>query len=80
MLHNAEFGNGIGGLFNLNYFDTTSVLGNPQENRPHNVYVMYAIYTGVPSVLRPNAPPSPISVSFAEHHRGAEASSFAIRS
>jgi phage-related tail fiber protein len=62
-LHNTEFGNGIGGLYNINHFDTTSVIGNPQENRPHNVYVMYAIYTGVPSVLTPNVPPSPIGAA-----------------
>lgn len=65
MLHNTEYGNGIGGLYNTGHFDTTSVIGSPQENRPHNVYVMYAIYTGVPSVIGADERPTPMKAHIA---------------
>lgn len=61
-LHNQEFGNGIGGLYNYANatFSTGSVSGDHAENRPHNVYVLYAIYAGVPSSLKASPKIKPI--------------------
>jgi hypothetical protein len=63
-IHNTEFGNGIGGLHNFNGANSTTggVNGPSSETRPHNTYVLYAIFTGVPSTLDNQGRPTPTAL------------------
>jgi hypothetical protein len=68
-MHNVELGNGMYMIVNQKdkSFVIGPVTGSPKENRVNNVYVMYAIYVGVPVtvnsathklVRRPSTTPS----------------------